>query len=394
MKKILLSLLFLSTLSIRAQYTLIPSITFEKKLITLGYDDVEDGKVLTSKIDKVTVLYMANDYAQDLTGIQDFVSLTYLDCRSNSLSSLDLSKNTALVTLKCDRNRLTSLDISKNINLQTLDCNENKITNLDTSNNPLLDEVICYGNDLTKIDVSTNLMLKFFNCSYNELTDIDVTKNIFLEKLGIGSNKLTSIDISKNNLLDFLDISNNKFDNIDITNNLSLVTFGCALNNLTSLDFSKHLNLKILDCSSNQLSNLNLKNGNNSSFEVQYSNFRSNSNLTCIQVDDVAYSNTNWLNLKDNTATYNSICPGLGIEESDLAKISVYPNPTNKILHIDNIYLEKASVYDGLGRIVKTELFNINTNKNVIDLSNLSKGIYNLSLLSNNKMIDRKIIIE
>ena len=37
----------------------------------------------------------------DLTGIEDFSALTYLDCRSNQLTNLDVSFNDALTDLRC-----------------------------------------------------------------------------------------------------------------------------------------------------------------------------------------------------------------------------------------------------------------------------------------------------
>ena len=58
MKAKLLLLLLLANFSIYAQqYTAIPDINFEKKLITLGYDTApEDGQVLTANIASLTSL--------------------------------------------------------------------------------------------------------------------------------------------------------------------------------------------------------------------------------------------------------------------------------------------------------------------------------------------------
>ena len=44
----------------------------------------------------------------------------------NQLTSLDLSKNTALTDLDCHYNKLTSLDVSKNSALAWLSCDGNK----------------------------------------------------------------------------------------------------------------------------------------------------------------------------------------------------------------------------------------------------------------------------
>ena len=55
----------------------------------------------------------------------------------------------------------------------------------------------------------------------------------------------------------------------------------------------------------NQLSTLNLKNGNNT--KLTSVNFINNPNLTCIQVDNKAYSDANWSN-KDASTSYSENC--------------------------------------------------------------------------------------
>ena len=50
------------------------------------------------------------------------------------MTSLDVSKNTALTHLECYNNQLTSLDVSKNTALTYLDCGDNQLTSLDISN--------------------------------------------------------------------------------------------------------------------------------------------------------------------------------------------------------------------------------------------------------------------
>jgi len=47
----------------------------------------------------------ANLKISNLKGIEAFTALTYLNCGYNNLTSLDVSKNTALNTLYCDGNK-------------------------------------------------------------------------------------------------------------------------------------------------------------------------------------------------------------------------------------------------------------------------------------------------
>ncbi len=78
------------------QLTYVPDDNFEQKLINLGYDNVLDDYVLTASINTVTNLNVNSQNISDLTGIEDFTSLTYLDCENNQLTTLDVSQNTAL----------------------------------------------------------------------------------------------------------------------------------------------------------------------------------------------------------------------------------------------------------------------------------------------------------
>ncbi|WP_431243666.1 hypothetical protein ACQ9BO_03620 [Flavobacterium sp. P21] len=95
---------------------------------------------------------------------------------------------------------------------------------------------------------------------------------------------------------------------IDVSKNKALTTFWCYGNQLTSLDVSQNTALTKLACHKNKLTTLNVKNGNNSNLNIYNSGFTNNPDLTCIQVDDVAYANTNWTAKKDATASFNTYC--------------------------------------------------------------------------------------
>ena len=117
-----------------AQQTYVPDDNFEQELINQGYDTVLDDSVTTANIDTATILFANNLNIADLTGIEDFIALTWLSCFSNQLDSLDVSFNTALTHLFCQGNQLTSLDVSNNTALYTLNCDDNLLTSLDVRN--------------------------------------------------------------------------------------------------------------------------------------------------------------------------------------------------------------------------------------------------------------------
>ena len=286
---------------------------------------------------------------RDLTGIEAFTSLTVLNCNANKLNSLDVTKNIALTELYCGRNSLDSidlskntalkrlqidandlkkLDISKNTALEWLYCYRNNLTTLDLSKNTVLDYVYCSENDLTSINLSQSINLETLNCSNNELQSIDVSKCTAMKSLTVFANQLTSLDLSKNLSLVSLGCAYNKLKALDITKNTALTGLGCFHNELSSIDLSKNTllaglscyqneltqldltqNIKLIQllCNDNQLTRLNVANGNNSSFLNNKFNTTNNPNLTCIQVDDSMYSNTNWVN-KDTQSYFSESC--------------------------------------------------------------------------------------
>ena len=185
--------------------------------------------------------------------------------------------------------------------------------------------------------------------------------------------------------LTYLQCKFKSLKSLNVSRNTALTYLDCSSNNLTNLDLSKNLALTELVCHSNKLECLNMKNGNNANMiGVQISN---NPNLTCVEVDDVAYSTTNWVNV-DSSASFSTNCANqCVISTSVKANIelspafSAYPNPTNGIIHID--LPEKSapltlSLRNIVGQMVSAQEFEAEENV-VLDISTPS-GIYFLTL--------------
>ena len=210
------------------------------------------------KIADVTELDVSFEALTSLQGIEYFESLTILQCLRNSLTSLDISKNTALTTLGCAYNSLTSLDISKNTALEAMDCGYNPLTSLDVSQNTALTQLNCYSNQLTALNVSQNTELTQLWCNSNQLTSLDVSKNTGLTKLNCYSNQLTALNVSKNTKLTMLLCYSNQLTTLNISQNTELERLNCRSNQLTALDVSKNTKLTALTCYSNQLKSLDV----------------------------------------------------------------------------------------------------------------------------------------
>ena len=116
--------------------TYVPDNNFENHLEVNGMGDgiANNDSVYTHLIASQTNLNMEFYSIADLTGIEDFTALAFLDCSLNQLTSLDLSQNTVLTHLNCWMNHLTSLDVSANTALTILSCGNNQLTSLDVRN--------------------------------------------------------------------------------------------------------------------------------------------------------------------------------------------------------------------------------------------------------------------
>ena len=222
---------------------------------SMGNGIANDDFVFTTRIDTVTILNVPFLNIADLTGIEDFISLTALDCGVNNLTELNLPASTNLIRLRYGGNAITNVTFADYPNLEVLHCQ---------------------SNGLTVIDVSQNVNLENFRCHSNQLTTLDVSQNANLDNLRCDSNQLTTLDVSQNTVLNSLD---------------------CSSNQLTTLNVSQNANLDNLRCDSNQLSFLNIANGNNPNFFIVA--IGNNPSLTCVTVDDPTIAN-NW-NSNTNT---------------------------------------------------------------------------------------------
>jgi len=355
-----------------SQYTLIPDVNFENKLIASGIDTgIADGKVLTSNISSVTTLDLDNSLITDLTGIEDFTSLEILKCSQNQLKSINISQNTKLTELEVSENQLTILDITSNVLLKFLDCQKNQIINLNINNNTALKKLNCANNNITSLNTSNNTLLTSFGCHYNKITSLDVSKNLLLTEFVCVGNKLTTINVSKNPELNIFD---------------------CYENQITSIDISKNTKITEFACNNNQLTYLNVKNGNNINFKLYYTNYTNNPNLTCILVDDVDYSNGTWYDKKDTKASFNTNCaasytliPDINFENKLISLGIDSGVPDGKVLTADitsvkNLDLSNSSITDLTGIEAFKELVDLNVNNNQLISLNLSANTKLLAL--------------
>ena len=242
-----------------------------------------DGEIQMIEAQAIKYLKITG-YIFDLTGIEAFINLEYVECNATQLSSLGFTQNVNLVGLYCYQNtQLTSLDVSQNVNLQTLRCNNNKISSLDVTG----------AVNLQKLEINHNY----------QLTNLDVTGAVNLQQIVCYYNtQLTSLDVSQNVNLQLLTCNNNQLTSLDVTGAVNLVYLNCKNNQISSLDVTGAMNLQSLDCSNNQLTILEIKN-NNGNWNTLI--FNSNPNLHYICADDEDLS---LVQQRINSYGYSSTC--------------------------------------------------------------------------------------
>ncbi|SRX56070.1 T9SS type A sorting domain-containing protein [Aequorivita sp. CIP111184] len=426
-----------------AQTTYVPDDNFEQALIDLGYDSPPlDNFVLTANIENVVMLNLNGAGINDLTGIEGFDALEILYCNDNNLLSinvgqninllelfvnlnnlteLDVANNGALRKLSCNFNNLLSLDMTQNPDLRYLACTENNLSSLDVTNNALLEELYIINNEITAIDfsqnvelisillsqnqlneldVSHNSKLEILGCDFNSLSSLDISQNLNLERMSCTGNEINVLDISLNNNLQYLDFNSNNLLAIDVSNNPNLISLRCGSNQISSLNVSQNTmlqylvtdygvleqldvslnpNLKQLSCRGNQLESLNVKNGNNTNF--QYFNALENPSLTCIEVDDVTYSEANWPDV-DPQAEFSEDCNPLGIVDKEIDIVTIYPNPFS-----DEIYMETDQTFSSIEirNVLGVIVYRSNAIVNSINLTGLSQGVYILKVTFKNR---------
>lgn len=372
-QKILLFILF-NTLCLNLlhaqSYTTIPDSYFEQALIDQGIDSgTIDGRVLTSAISGIKDLYVISKDISSLTGIQDFVALTSLNCAYNKLATIDLSKNTALKSLDCSSNQLTtlsivnntglntlvcasnqlaSLNVAVNTALTTLNCSNNKLTNLNVSSNILLEQLTCTSNQLTSINITANDSLVSLDCSSNQLTNLNLTNNTVLSSLFCASNQIEVLATATNESLTMIDCSNNQIKNMDVSSNTYLTYLTCSSNQLSTIDLAQNDSMVFLNISNNQLSALDISNNDSLLNLICASNQLTSIDLsinTAIESIDLSHNLLSDLDLGTNTALKsvdcsNNLLSTLNIKNGNngiIEKLDATHNPYLRCVQVDNV---------------------------------------------------------
>lgn len=100
--------------------------------------------------------------------IVNLPKLKDLNCAGNGLTTLSLKGTPALCTLYCNSNPLTAIELEEDMAISGLfiqDCTFSSLAFLEKL--PVLSEFSCRSNKLTTLDLSNHRSIRFLDCSFN-----------------------------------------------------------------------------------------------------------------------------------------------------------------------------------------------------------------------------------
>jgi len=355
--------IFFACLQTKGQtWVTIPDANFVTYLQSIIPGAMNGNQMNTSSSLVTTTTHTINVYNKnitDLTGVQYFFSLNYLDCSYNSLTSLPALPN-SLTYLVCHYNLLTSLPtlptsllelVCRFNHLTTLPYLPNTIIDLDCGNNYLtilptlpssLGQLWCNNNFLTNLPALPS-PLGVLVCKYNSISSLPTLPS--LQTLWCQNNSLTSLPTLPN----------------------SLITLYCDSNNITCFPtFPKYISTLLIDPNPyNCLPNY----------------------IAAMQYDTVIYplcaaGNTNGC----------AVVTGISQISSLNSNILIYPNPSNGSFQVtvNNEQPTEIKIYDVVGKSVFSQSINGNA---TINANTLNEGIYTINISGKQGTANKKLVI-
>ncbi len=281
MKTLLLILLLVPMIGF-GQYTQIPDPAFEQILINDGYDIDIDGQVFTAIIDQITSLDLSNSGMSNLSGIEDFTALSYLNISTTLISELSLLENASLDSLVMINTPLISNANLNGVSSNTVlggaffnsmnqftsingtiiisECNQSIDLNFDTFSNSWINLKIKVNNEIPILNVSgANIRYLEFenklengiysgpnvaNLSLHNLPDfweLKLANNYWISNI-IGS---TSINIINAPFIRVLKLSHYDVNSIDLSQFSQLKGVYAQNSNITDFDLSNCHELQV-----------------------------------------------------------------------------------------------------------------------------------------------------
>lgn len=142
-----------------------PDNNFRKHILSL----YPKNFISTSEAAAFTSLAVNSKNISSLAGIEYLTGLTMINCNTNQLTSINLTKNTALKALNVSNNQLTTLNLSTNTLLEELYCSQNQLTQLSLNYNQQLQKLFCNDNQILGLNLQSCPYLTTLVCYHNRI---------------------------------------------------------------------------------------------------------------------------------------------------------------------------------------------------------------------------------
>jgi Leucine-rich repeat (LRR) protein len=206
-----------------------------------------------TRADLLSIKELDVEHIGDFTGIRMFGNLERLRITYRDLTELTLPKLPNLIELNCSSNKLARIDVSRCNNLEVLDVSDNSLSELTLTGTPKLRELNCANNLLMTLDISEAPSLEWLDCSNNLLETVDTSKNPLLDSIYCSMNRIAELDLSKNPRLTKLTGWENPITELDVSHNTLLKVINMSRCGLLVMDFTHNQNLEVVVLSSNKL---------------------------------------------------------------------------------------------------------------------------------------------
>jgi surface protein len=266
----------------------------------------EDEEIQVSEAENFSgnITY-SNQGLSDPTGIEAFINTVWIDLSLNELTSIDLSANVDAAQVNLVGNDLESLVLPDRTSFNNILLNGNQLISLTLPEDITANTIQIYQNPLESFEAANGSFDVINGSGLSSLTSANLT-GTDVRVLNLSSSQISTLALGSASSLESIDVSScGNLTTLDLSANTSLESVTTAFGAVQSLDLSSHPNIITLMARNGQLTELNIQNGTNTNittFQIQ-----NNSNLVCVQVDDVDYSITNWTN-KDAGTQFSTDC--------------------------------------------------------------------------------------
>lgn len=207
--------------------------------LVANFDLNGDGKIQISEGELITSIDCPSMEITTLEGIENFTNLKELRVQFNNLTSVDLTKNSALEIFWAFGNAaLTSLNVDGLEQLKYLHAYQTGLKKLDVSDCVSMIELIVYETAIDAIDVAYCNQLSALAVQLTKVTSVDVSNKSSLVRLWVNNTPLTSLKVGGCTALEELYCQETALSSIDASGCTSLkilwafglTTTGASLN--------------------------------------------------------------------------------------------------------------------------------------------------------------------